>query len=117
MVDALAGGWIEPALEGGSFSDAAIVAISSLPYAGGEGVEYLPPLCLLRTFRERLFNAPPYPPLLPDDGGEGVRCVNALFGVISCPSVGFAWGVVGLCLLRYCLPILNTLDAPLFILV
>ena len=31
----LAGGWIEPALDGGSVFDAAILDISSLPDAGG----------------------------------------------------------------------------------
>jgi len=69
-------------------------------------------LCLLRTFRERLFNATPNPPLLPDDGGEGVRFVPALFGGFSCRCAGFVWGVVGLCLLRDLMPILNILNAP-----
>ena len=41
MLAVLAGGWIEPALDGGSIFDAAILAISSLPFAWGEGVEYL----------------------------------------------------------------------------
>ena len=71
----------------------------------------------MRTFRERLFDATPNPPLLPDDGGGGVRCVNALFGGFSCRSVGFVWGVVGLCLLWDLLRFLNILNAPLFVLV
>ena len=41
MADGLAGIWIEPALDGGAIFDAAILAISSLPDAGGEGVRYL----------------------------------------------------------------------------
>jgi hypothetical protein len=41
MVDRLAWEWIEPALDGGSVFDAAILAISSLPFAWGEGVAYL----------------------------------------------------------------------------
>ena len=41
ILAAMAGGWIEPALDGGSIFDAAILAISSLPFAWGEGVEYL----------------------------------------------------------------------------
>ena len=38
MEGALAGGWIEPALDGGSIFDAAILAFSAMAYAGGEGV-------------------------------------------------------------------------------
>lgn len=92
MADGLAGGWIEPALDGGSIFDAAILAISSLPFAWGEGVEYLSSRCLLRTFRVRLATLGHFCPMM----GVGVcdaltRCLGAFPAALRA-LCGVWWG-------------------------
>ena len=105
MLAVLAGEWIVPA--GGLGCSDFGESLPALCMGGGCGVSVnaLP--------AAHIQSAPRDPrPLLPDDGGGGVRCVNALIEGFSCRSAGFVWGVVGLCLLRDWLPFLNILNAP-----
>ena len=101
----LAGGWIVPAGGLGCCDLGYFLPARCRGLGCGVSINALP--------AAHIQSAPRDPrPLLPHDGGGGVRCVNSLFGGSSCRSVGFVWGEVGLCLPACFACILNTVNAP-----